>query len=251
MRVSFHLPACSILFAGFALTAAPAYADETPSSGDFTVSGYVEGVSDYRWRGVSASNGEFAIQGSMNVSHSSGFYIGAWASSIKEDADNVYGNTEVDIYGGWTGEVVSGVTADAGLYYYSYPSGHVGDANVFEPFVSLSTQVGPVIGKVGVSYAWKQNSLGNEDNLYLSTDLSTDVPGVPVTLSAHLGYTDGAWSPNILTEKSSKGGFDYALGASYKITNNLSLNATYVGVDGEPQDRYTNDTVVGSLKFAF
>lgn len=251
MRNSFPLSACSVLLASFTLMAAPAYADEAPATDEFTISGSVEGVTDYRWRGVSASNGNFAIQGSMNVSHSSGFYVGAWTSSIKEDVDNVYGNTEVDIYAGWTGEVASGVTADAGIYYYTYPNGHVGDANVFEPFASLSTKVGPVTGKVGVAYAWKQNALGSEDNLYLSSDLSAELPKVPVTVSAHLGYADGAWSPNVLTETSAKGGFDYSLGASYKITKNLSFSATYVGVDGESLDGYTNDTVVGSLKLAF
>lgn len=241
----------AILLAGSALAAVPAQAQDAEAAGDFTVSGYVEGVSDYRWRGVSTSDGDFAIQGSLNVNHSSGFYVGAWASTIAEDADNVYGDIELDLYAGWTGEVASGLTADAGLYYYSYPNGHVGKANVFEPFASLSTVIGPVTGKVGVAYAWKQSALGDQDNLYLSTDLSADVPGVPVTISGHLGYADGAWSPNVLTEKSSRGGFDYSLGASYSIMKNLSVSATYVGVDGLSLDRYTNDTVVGSLKLAF
>lgn len=251
LRISIHASICSIVLATSALVVTPAYADEVQSSGDFAVSGYVEGVTDYRWRGVSASAGDFAIQGSINVSHSSGFYVGAWASSIKEDEANVYGNTEVDLNAGWTGKVISGVTADVGLYYYAYPSGHVGNANVLEPYVSLATAIGPVTGKVGVAYAWKQDALGGMDNLYLSSDLSGDIPGVPVTLSAHVGYSDGAWSPNYLTTGSSKGGFDYSVGASYSITKNLSVSATYVGVDGESQDRYTNDTVVGSLKLAF
>lgn len=192
LRYSIPTSVCSILLASSALIVTPAHAGEAETSGNFAVSGYVEGVSDYRWRGISASGGDFAIQGSINVSHSSGAYVGTWASSIKEDADNVYGNTEVDIYAGWTGKVTSGVTADVGLYYYSYPSGHVDNANVFEPYASLSTNIGPVTGKVGVAYAWKQDALGGQDNLYLSTDLGTEVPGTPVALSAHLGYADGA-----------------------------------------------------------
>jgi uncharacterized protein (TIGR02001 family) len=232
-----------------ALCTLPAQAEETSSSGDFTVSGYVEAVTDYRWRGTSISAGDAAIQGSINVSHSSGIYVGTWASSI-EDSDT-YGSSEFDFYAGWTGEVASGLTADVGMYLYAYPNGHMGDANAFEPYASLSTDIGPVTGKVGVAYAWKQDSLGGQDNLYLSTDLSSQVPGVPVTLSAHLGYTDGAWSPNVLTGKSTKGGFDYALGASYDIAKNLKVSATYIGVDGYSLKSYSNDTVVGSLRLSF
>lgn len=249
MRISIHASLSSLLLATCALTAAPACADEAPSSSDFSVSGSVEGVSDYRWRGVSASAGDFAIQGSINVSHSSGFYVGAWSSSI--EGGDTYGSAEVDLNAGWTGKVAPGLTADVGLYYYTYPNGHTGDANMAEPYVSLSTMIGPVEGKVGLAYAWKQDSLGGEDNLYVSTDLSADVPNVPVTVSAHLGYSDGALSPNVLTGKGSGGGFDYAMGASYAITDNLSLGATYVGVDGESHDGYTNDTVIGSLKLSF
>ncbi|MFM7028312.1 MAG: TorF family putative porin [Chakrabartia sp.] len=232
---------------GSALAAVPAYAEE--KSSDFTISGYVTGVTDYRWRGVSASAGDFAIQGAINLNHSSGLYITGWASNI-EDSD-VYGNSEVDINAGWAGDVGGGVTADVGMYLYAYPNGHVGKANVWEPYASLSKTIGPVTGKVGVNYAWHQEALGGDDNLYISTDFTADVPGAPVVLAAHLGYTDGAWSPNVLTEKSNKGGFDYTLGATYNITDRLSLGATYVGVDGYSLDGYTNDTIVGSITLAF
>lgn len=55
----------------------------------------------------------------------------------------------------------------------------------------------------GVAYAPSQKALGNwsatpeskpddkEDNLYLWTDLSSRIPGTPLTVMAHLGYSDG------------------------------------------------------------
>ena len=48
------------LFAG-ALVATPAFADETDPPAAWTVSGNVTGVTDYRWRGLSYSGGDFAI----------------------------------------------------------------------------------------------------------------------------------------------------------------------------------------------
>lgn len=242
------LVAATIL-AGSALTAIPAFADETDAPSDFTVSGNVALVSDYRFRGISLSGGDVAIQGGITVNHASGFYVGTWGSSLEDSA--VYGHTEVDVFGGWTGGVAGGVTVDAGLLYYVYPNGHVGKANVWEPYASVSTAFGPATAKLGFNYAWKQDSLGNDDNLYVYGELAGSIPDTPISLSAHLGYASGAQSPNFLTAKSTKAGFDYNVGASYNITPKLSLGAQYVGVEGNSIDSFSNDAVVGTLKLAF
>lgn len=237
------------LVAGCGLAATPAFADETDPPAEVTVTGNVAMVTDYRFRGISLSAGDPAIQGAINVNHSSGFYVGAWGSSLEDSP--VYGSMELDVYAGWTGSIANGVTADVGLLYYVYPNGNVGDANVFEPYASLATTMGPVSAKVGVAYAWKQDSLGGDDNLYLYTDWGLGVPNTPLSIAAHLGYTDGALSPKLLTGVSTSGGWDYSLGASYAVTSNLSASVTYVGVDGASIDGFSNDAVVASLKYSF
>jgi uncharacterized protein (TIGR02001 family) len=251
------------LLTGCAFAATPALADETDPPSDFTISGNVAVVSDYRFRGLSQSNGDPAVQGAININHSSGFYIGTWASSIDFSTtvpavDPVYGNLEVDIYAGWTGGLGAGVTADVGLLYYAYPGGKVGKAEFFEPYASLSTTMGPVTGKVGVAYAFKQEALnfnggGNDDNFYGYLDLGVGIPETPISLAAHVGYTKGALSPKFATGASADyaGGWDYNIGATFNITKNLSIGAQYVGVDGASIDGYSNDTVIGTLKLAF
>lgn len=259
MRTSIKaLLASTLLAAGMAAT--PAFAQEEAAS-EFTVTGNVAAVTDYRFRGLSLSGGDFAVQGSIGVSHSSGFYVGAWASSLEDSA--VYGSTELDVYGGWTGEVTPGITFDGGLLYYVYPNGNVGDANVFEPYAALSAGVGPATVKVGAAYAWKQDSLGGDDNIYLYTDLSAGIPETPISVSAHVGYTDGALSPKLLTSAikvletgnigffDNGGGFDYNVGATYNITDKLSLGVSYVGVEGYSYDSFSNDAVVGTVKLSF
>ncbi|MFM5930983.1 MAG: TorF family putative porin [Novosphingobium sp.] len=236
---------------GAVLAANPALADEADPPKDVTITGNVAFVTDYRFRGLSLSGGDMAVQGAINVNHSSGFYVGAWGSNLEQDALDVYGNMELDVYGGWTGEIAKGVTADVGLLYYVYPSGSVGDGNVFEPYASLSTTMGPATAKVGMAYAWKQDSLGGDDNLYVYTDLGLAIPNTPVTLSAHAGYTSGALSPNRLTLKSTDGGWDYSFGATANLTKNLSVGVSYVGVDGTSIKSFSNDAVVGTVKFAF
>ena len=255
------------LLTGCAMAATPAFADEeTAPPGAFTITGNAAIVSDYRFRGLSQSGGDPALQGSININHSSGFYVGTWASSIDfastfPGLDPIYGNLEVDIYGGWTGSVGGAVTADVGLLYYAYPGGHVGKADFFEPYASVSTTLGPVTAKLGAAYAFKQEALDfnadgqNDDNLYVYGDLSAGIPSTPISLSAHLGYTSGALSPKfatgVLGSTINSGGFDYSVGATFNVTKNLSIGASYIGVDGVSIHDYSNDTVVGTLKLSF
>ena len=47
-----------------------------------TVSGSATIASDYRFRGVSQSDQEMAVQGGITVAHESGLYAGVWASNL-------------------------------------------------------------------------------------------------------------------------------------------------------------------------
>ena len=64
---------------------------------DLTLGANVAIVSDYRFRGVSQSDEKLAIQGGLDVAHSSGFYLSTWGSSINDFNGS---ETELDIYGG-------------------------------------------------------------------------------------------------------------------------------------------------------
>ena len=62
-------------------------------------------VSDYRFRGISQSYKLPAIQAGFDYAHSSGFYLGTWASSV---SGNLYPNgagLEWDMYGGYKGTI--------------------------------------------------------------------------------------------------------------------------------------------------
>jgi uncharacterized protein (TIGR02001 family) len=246
--------ACSTL----ATTPALAQDDAPAAQSDLTVTGNVSLVTDYRFRGVSLSGGDPAIQGGITLNHSSGFYVGTWSSSLQSTP--VYGSQELDIFGGWTGEVASGLTLDAGLLYYVYPNGHLGDANYWEPYVSLSGSLGPARLKVGAAYDWKQKGLldnaGNKaDNLYVYGNLDVGVPGTPLTVSGHIGYTDGVLSPCYYCAGTGtfndKTGWDYSIGASATIFGPLTAGISYIGVSGASVNDYTDDAVVGTLTASF
>lgn len=104
--------------------AAPAFADE----GLFGVEGLTANVgvvSDYVFRGISQTRGTGALQAGLDYAHSSGFYVGTWASNVSwvRDARPEYydNNLELDIYGGYKFEVANGVLLDVGAIKYMYP----------------------------------------------------------------------------------------------------------------------------------
>jgi uncharacterized protein (TIGR02001 family) len=241
------------ILAGSALASAPALAQDDEAASPITVSGNVALTSDYRFRGVSLSAGDIALQGGVDIAHESGFYVGTWASSIQ--GGTPYGEVELDVYGGWTGAVTEGVTVDVGLLYYIYPTTDDPlnldpDTDYFEPYASISTTVGPVGATAGVAYAWEQDSLGGNDNLYLYTDFSLAIPGTPVTATAHAGYTDGVLAPPFLAGTGDDTGLDWSLGLSAPVYGGLSVGVSYVGVEGPSIDGFTDDAIVATLSFA-
>ncbi|KTF67572.1 TorF family putative porin [Sphingomonas sp. HT-1] len=217
--------------------ATPAFAQESDPPKPVTVSGSVALVSDYRFRGVSQSNEEMAIQGGLTVSHQSGAYAAVWASNLAGWGTFGGSNTELDLVGGYKLPLGSGATLDVGLTWYMYPGG-ASKTDFAEPYVKLSGSIGPVSALAGVAYAPAQEALGNwsntpesragdkEDNLYLWGDISTAVPQTPVTLKAHLGYSDGnpGLGPNGTSVAPTGSYADWLIGAD------LALGPVVLGV---------------------
>lgn len=234
------------------LASRPARAQADASTpGAITVSGNIALVSDYRFRGVSLSGGDPAVQGGVTVTHDSGFYVGTWASSIDDGGTDFYGDAEVDLYGGWSGSLADGIGLDAGLLYYAYPGNAKGvHAEYLEPYATLSGDLGPVTAKLGLNYAWDQQALAG-DSLYVHTELTSGIPTTPVTVAAHLGYTSGALAPTLLAGTGDDGALDWSLGATATILGSLTLGVSYVGVEGRSITNVTDDAVVFSLGASF
>jgi uncharacterized protein (TIGR02001 family) len=92
------------------------------------LSANIGATSNYIWRGQTQTADGSAIQGGIDYSHDSGFYLGTWAS-------NVSGGEELDLYGGFSGDA-SGVGYDIGVIGYIYPG--IDNSNFTEIYGSLS-----------------------------------------------------------------------------------------------------------------
>ena len=221
--------------------AASPVAAQTAPPKPFTVTGAVAIVSDYRFRGVSQTDKNFAVQGGLSVTHESGLYAGTWASNLAGWGTFGGANMELDLFGGFK-LPVGGGTVDVGLTWYMYPGG-ADDTDFGEPYVKLSGTIGPVGLVAGVAYAPKQQALGNfsatsqsrgqsEDNLYLWGDGSAGIPNTPITLKAHIGYSKGnpGLGPNGTSVAPTGKYWDYSVGADYVISP-VTLGVSYVDTD--------------------
>ena len=222
--------------------APPALAQEEAPPKPITVSGSVALVTDYRFRGVSQTDKQMAIQGGITAAHESGFYAGVWGSNLAGWGQFGGANMELDLIGGYK-HSFGGTTVDVGLTWYMYPGGS--DKTDFaEPYVKLSHTLGPVSLLAGVAYAPEQQALGNwsntpesrigdkEDNLYVWGDASAGVPGTALTVKGHVGYSSGnpGLGPNGTSVTPTGSYVDYLVGADY-VLSPVTLGVAFVGTD--------------------
>ena len=233
------------LAACFAL---PAAAQETAPPKPITVTGSVGLVSDYRFRGVSQSDEQLAVQGGFTIAHESGLYVATWGSNLAGWGTFGGANMELDLVAGYKFPVGGG-TLDIGATWYMYPGGF-DNTDFIEPYAKLSGTLGPASLTAGVAYAPKQEALGawyangaaaannvytdpgdKNDNLYVWGDVSSAVPNTGLTVKAHVGYSKGndGLGP-FATSVAPTGEYaDWLIGADYAIGGTpLTLGVAYV-----------------------
>lgn len=103
---------------------APTFAQEAASPHTFT--GNLTVASDYRFRGISQTFKQPALQGGFDYAHSSGFYLGNWNSSVSGLQFTNGGSIEMDFYGGYKFALAKDLLADVGVLYYYYPGSSIG-----------------------------------------------------------------------------------------------------------------------------
>ena len=116
------LLATAVAAALAATFATPAHAEEPMP--EYAITLNAAATSDYRYRGISQTRLQPALQGGADYVHNpSGAYAGAWASTIKWTGDaGGDGGAELDLYAGKRGQLGAGLSYDAGVLAYVYPS---------------------------------------------------------------------------------------------------------------------------------
>ena len=204
-------------------------------------------VSDYRFRGISQSDEDAAIQAGFDYAHENGFYVGTWGSSVDFDSNFDFdGSLELDVYGGWGTDIDENSSIDLGYIYYAYPGDDGADGDYQEIYFN---------------YAWKDLSLG----LAYSDDYYGDAGSFWYVqanydwsfaenwvLSLHAGYND--FDEDIFLS-SDKGNYvDYSIGVTWSVEG-VDLGLSWIGTDLDEEDVYDtdwgDDTAVLSISKSF
>ena len=213
----------TVLLSTLALSGA-VLAQAAPAAPDYTLSFNAGAVTDYRYRGISQSRLKPAAQAGADLAHSSGFYVGTWASTIKwiKDAGGD-ANVEWDVYGGYKGEA-AGVGYDLGVLRYQYPSHDLAvSPNTTELYVAGS------LGPATLKYSHATTNLfgfsDSKNSYYVDLSASFDMGG-GWSLVPHVGHqkvknNDGASYT------------DYSIAVAKDFGNGLSASLALVDTDAE------------------
>jgi uncharacterized protein (TIGR02001 family) len=222
-----------VLLAAIAAPFGAAAEDEPSTKSSISLTANVTIATDYRFRGVSQTENDLALQGGFKAAHESGFYVGTWASNLSGWGTFGGANLELDLFGGYSTDIGS-VTVDGGVIWYVFPQGS-DNTGYGELYASLARGFGPSTLTVGANYAFKQSALSlagdKEDNIYVYAKANAEIEDSPITLNAQIGYSDGnpGAGPNGWVASPTGSYFDWSAGVSVALPwGPISLSATYV-----------------------
>lgn len=199
------------------------------------VSGTIGFTNDYRFRGISQTSGDAAVQGSLDVAFDNGVYAGMWGSNVDWDDD---ANIEIDYYVGYGNDINDDLSYDVYLAYYTYP-GYSEDIDYLE------LNAGLYYGDFALTYALANDYVNSGDAAqYIALDYSYGITE-EVSLDLHAGHSfDDAWE--------GYGYEDYSIGLSGSAAG-LDLSVAYLtnSLDVDETDNLDDDTVVFSVSRTF
>jgi uncharacterized protein (TIGR02001 family) len=226
-----------------------------PAASQAQVAFNVGAVTDYRYRGISQSKNRPAVQGGVDYAVG-GFYVGAWASYIKWTKElGGGGNVEIDLYGGYKGEITKGLSYDVGVLTYQYPG------NDLKKITGETANTTEIYGAMTYGPATLKYSHVVSNGLFGSPDSKN---GYYLDLSAGFEITDG-WmlTPHVGHQRykgpaSGTGSYwDYALTVSkdfsglvpsLAIVANSKIKDSFYTVNGKD---LAKTTVVLGVKYNF
>jgi len=137
-------------------------------------------TTDYLFRGISQTGERPAIQGGFDYAHTSGLYLGTWASNVNYGSDT---STEIDYYVGFAGELAAGVGYDFSFIYFNYP----GDESSFD-YWELAASFNYSYFTAGLNYADEYFGDGGPKFYYPYLNASFPL-NETFSLDLHYGYT--------------------------------------------------------------
>jgi len=166
-------------------------ADDNGPRAKTNFSGTATITTDYVFRGLSQTKEDPAVQASFDYKHPSGLFLGAWASNVDETISE--GNIEIDVYGGYRGQLFENLSYDLSIIYYWYPgAGHDPDWDYVELHGGLNYAFAslPLEPNVGVGFNYSPDFYGEDGNAYYYSGTLRFTLPYSFGLGFELGYQD-------------------------------------------------------------
>lgn len=192
---------------------------EAPTS-PFTFSGNIALTTDYRFRGISQTDEDPAVQGGFNINHESGLYAGIWASNLDfNDGDEA--SIEVDVFAGFTGKFNDALGYDAGIVTYIYPGADTDpDYDYTEVYAGLTYSI------FSLKYFYSPEFFFDTGNAgYIDGTVNLSLPG-EFGLLLHAGHQSIDENDNFGTPDYT----DYRIGVNKKVAG-FGLDLSYIDTD--------------------
>jgi len=161
-----------------------------PLPGGFTLSGLGAIASDYLFRGISQTRNNWAFQGTADLEHESGVYVGAFLTNAKFLA-SPYNDTrqELDLLAGYR-FTVAGVKLDLGYIAYLYPGQDKPEGTQLNEFQEVGIKASYTIDsvKLQAAFFYSPNYFGRSgDGFYMEYGADVMLP-LGFTAIGRLGY---------------------------------------------------------------
>jgi uncharacterized protein (TIGR02001 family) len=243
----------TLVAAAVAATLAPCIATAAESS-PHTLTGNVGFFSQYIFRGLTQTDTDPALQGGLDYSHSSGFYLGTWASNVSWLRDfgsySSGGSMEWDFYGGFKGTFgKSDFGYDVGLLQYWYPGTVVpggNKADTLEVYGALSWKW--LSAKLSYALSDKVFGVANANGTYY-LDLSANIPlADKFALQLHYGDQKFTGNTGAFDNDANASYSDWKIGATYALPKDFTIGAYYTdtNMDATQTAFYTTPAGAGS-----
>ena len=202
---------------------------------EIEISGNVALTSDYRFRGISQSDEDIALQGGFDLGFDNGIYIGTWGSTVDFDRNDGFdGSLELDYYIGWASDIGdTGVSLDVGYLYYDYP----GDDGAEGDYQELYASIGFWDATLGVNYS--DDYYGETDTFWYYYAQYSFGFAENFSLDFHIGYNDLEKNGGFLaTDEDPYVDYSVGITASYWA---VDWTLAYVGTDLDEEDVFDTD----------
>lgn len=224
------------LLTSAALLPTAARAQDAP----FAVTGGVTIGTDYVFRGISQTDEDPTIQGSIGIESETGLFASVWAANVDfNDGDEAH--IEIDYTIGY-GNAVGDLEYTAMFIYYTYP-GAAGslDYDYWEAGLSMSYALGPVSPTVSAYYA--DNFFADTGEAFYLTGGLSFAASEMVSVYGNIGkqwYDDAALTDAV----------DWNVGATLSAFD-LDFDLKYTGNDDDGLGDLTDDRIVLSVSKSF